>query len=141
MSDFNGRIQDVVSAFTRKPLDIIGARMAIRDVMRAERHEGWREGYGDGREDYAAAVELKREAGRARLDLTWLGETPRGEKQTGHWQVQAAHLPSLVEDRFETGWRMLQVIEGSREIAGIHAHPDKPGELQWFVRDREDDDG
>lgn len=139
MSDFNGRIQEIVSAFTRKPLDIIGARLTIRDVMRKERHEGWRDGYSDGREDYAAAAELKREAAAADLDLRWAGEDVRGERSSGGWRVPASHIAALVEDRFETHWRFLQVIEGSREIAGIRPHPDKPGELQWFVRDDEDD--
>jgi hypothetical protein len=51
MSDFNGRIGAIARAFKDDPLDIVSARMTIRDVLRAERADGWQEGHSDGLED------------------------------------------------------------------------------------------
>jgi hypothetical protein len=55
VSDFNGRIQEIVSAFEKYPAGDLNTRMIVRQVLAAERADGFREGYAEGIGDACAA--------------------------------------------------------------------------------------
>ena len=55
MSDFNGRIQEIVSAFEKYPAGDLNTRMIVRRVLAAERADGFKEGYSEGIGDACAA--------------------------------------------------------------------------------------
>lgn len=62
MSDYNGRIGAIMRAIrSDDPEDIVSARMAIRQVLQAERTEGYHEGHGDGLEDQRAGDRAERQ--------------------------------------------------------------------------------
>lgn len=95
MSDFNGRIGAIVRAFEKNAPGGTETRFKIREILRAERLEGWQEGYSDGLDDQHYGNKAEREAAEA---ATRFGEldadghlTPDAE---GHdmWTI-AAWLP------------------------------------------------
>jgi hypothetical protein len=73
MSDFNGRIQEIVSAFEKYPAGDINTRMIVRRVLAAERADGFKEGYSEGMGDAFAAQ---------RSDENRADATASGEDQT-----------------------------------------------------------
>ena len=62
MSDHRGRVEAIVRAASDRPLDMMNLIFVIRQNLRDEHDEGWREGYSDGLRDTADA---KRHALRA----------------------------------------------------------------------------
>ena len=95
MSDFNGRIGRIFLAFRDQPVDIVSARMNVRDVLRDERADGYKEGHGDGIEDQwqAAKIEQQRLAKAHEEFVTgllgpapaqWNDEGTREEALTGY---------------------------------------------------------
>jgi hypothetical protein len=132
MTDFNGRVGEIAYAFERSPGDPGELRYVIRKVLRAERMDGWQEGYSDGQEDKYATYAARRDREAAPLQLAWRGTDRRGEEWSGSWQMPRSHVAAVVEDRFETHWRKLSVTLDGSEIAAIEPHPDKPGEYLWW---------
>jgi hypothetical protein len=55
MGDFNGRIQEIVSAFEKYPAGDLNTRMIVRSVLAAERADGFKAGYAEGIGDACAA--------------------------------------------------------------------------------------
>lgn len=51
MSDFNGRIGEIIRAFEKYPPGDINTRMIVREVLAAERADGFKAGYGEGMHD------------------------------------------------------------------------------------------
>jgi hypothetical protein len=62
MSDFNGRIGAIVRAFEKYGAGDTNVRMTIRETLRAERCDGWQEGYSDGLHDEYQGTKAEREA-------------------------------------------------------------------------------
>jgi len=132
VSDFNGRIHEITHAIERNPDDVGEVRFTIRKVLRAERMDGWQEGYSDGHEDYYAKYEQERSNAERAVQLIWHGTDAHGEGQSGRWMMPREHIAPVVEDRFELGWRGLTVTLDGVEVAGIGPHPEKPGEYLWW---------
>ena len=136
MSDFNGRIGAIERA-ARKGTTPSSFRYVIRETLRAEHADGWKEGHADGLDDAWQDIRAEREAAAAAerpAQYAWEGTNSRGEEHRGAWQMLPAHVAAVVEDRFETGWRSLAVTQdGEESVAGIRQHPGKPGELQWWA--------
>jgi hypothetical protein len=55
VSDFNGRIQEIISAFEKYPVGDLNTRMIVRKVLAAERADGFQQGYSEGIGDAFAA--------------------------------------------------------------------------------------
>jgi hypothetical protein len=95
VSDFNGRIGDIVHAFETNAPGSTDTRFKIREVLREERRDGWQEGYSDGLEDQYHGSKAEREAADKAARFGELDEdghlTPDAE---GHdmWTI-AAWLP------------------------------------------------
>jgi hypothetical protein len=134
MTDYNGRIHQIVRAFQQNPGDMAEIRFIIRKVLQDERKDGWQEGYSDGQEDTFAGYAAKAEAVPAQY--AWTGTDSRGENRSGSWQMAPVHLEAVIEDRYETGWRALSVTTGGQEVAAIEPRPDKPGEQLWWAGER-----
>jgi hypothetical protein len=135
MSDFNGRVREITRTLEQNPDDPGEVRFVIRKVLRAERMDGWQEGYSDGQEDRFATTAHQREKAATALQYSWRGTDRRGADSEGAWQMSPRHLAAVVEDRFETGWRALRVTQDGTEVAGISPHPEKPGETHWWTGD------
>jgi len=63
----DGQIRRIVKAATEpvndRPPDMLGLVCIIREVLRAEREEGYRAGYGDGQRDALDAARWEKERG------------------------------------------------------------------------------
>ena len=55
MSDFNGRIRKIISAFEKYPAGDLNTRMIVREVLAAERADGFKEGYMAGIDEACSA--------------------------------------------------------------------------------------
>jgi hypothetical protein len=95
VADYNGRIGAIVRAFEKNPPGSTEIRFRIRETLRAEHLEGWREGYSDGLDDQYQGNKAEQEAAASATRFGDLDEdghlTPDAE---GHdmWTI-AAWLP------------------------------------------------
>lgn len=62
MSDHHGRIESIARAATDRPLDMMNLIFVIRQNLKAEHDEGWKEGYGDGVRDSSVAQRFEERA-------------------------------------------------------------------------------
>lgn len=77
MSDFSGRISEIVRAFEKYPAGDINTRMIVRETLAAERADGFKAGYGEGMHD---AFEAER-SDRVRAECKAETSAPEAEKE------------------------------------------------------------
>ncbi len=124
MSDFNGRIGDIVAAFEEYPAGDSNTRLVVRKTLRAEHDDGWKQGYLDGADDTRqdARIRCERLAKEhetftasliARAPIEWSGEGTPGE-------IAARYVRAL-EAAFENAHGRLPVPDDYQPPVGDSA--------------------
>lgn len=66
-------------------------------------------------------------------EFTWQGVNPAGNAVGGRMTIDPAHLAAIVEDRFKSGWRHLNVVRDGIEVGYIGMDREKSPERTWWA--------